>query len=97
MVFYAAVARKDQNGYPENGFQKGEALTRKEALQATTIWAAKAAWEDYEKGSIEAGKFADLVILENDIMQIPEEEIFNSKVIMTISAGKIVYQKVNGE
>ncbi|MBP9190306.1 MAG: amidohydrolase [Chitinophagales bacterium] len=95
--FYAAVARKDQNGYPENGFQKGEALTRKEALQATTIWAAKAAWEDYEKGSIEAGKFADLVILENDIMQIPEEEIFNTKVLMTISGGKIVYQKVNGE
>lgn len=90
--FYAAVARKDQNRYPENGFQKKEALSRKQALQATTIWAAKAAFEEDIKGSIEAGKYADFVVLEKDIMQIPEAEIFQTKVVMTISGGEIVYQ-----
>lgn len=91
--FYAAVARKDRQGYPENGFQKSEALSRKQALQATTIWAARAAGEEQVKGSIEPGKFADIVILEKDIMEIPEPELFSVDVLMTISGGEIVYQK----
>ena len=62
--------------YPKDGFQKENGLTRQEALKAMTIWAAYGAFEENEKGSLEAGKFADFVVLEKDIMTIPEKELF---------------------
>ncbi|WP_165747944.1 amidohydrolase [Cellulophaga sp. Z1A5H] len=74
LTFYAAVARKDLKGYPDGGFQINEALTREEALKGMTIWAAYSNFEEDEKGSIEIGKMADFVILDKDIMTIPEEE-----------------------
>ncbi len=91
--FYAAVARKDQKGSPGAGFQKENVLTRKEALKSMTIWAAYAACEEYEKGSLEAGKFADFVILEKDIMASPENELFGTKVLTTVIGGQVVYEK----
>ncbi|UOB16527.1 amidohydrolase [Abyssalbus ytuae] len=75
LTFYAAVARKDVNNYPENGFQIENALTREETLKGMTIWAAYSNFEENEKGSIEPGKFADFIILGKDIMQIPVNEI----------------------
>lgn len=69
-TFYAAVARKDLEGFPENGYQLENAISREEALRGMTIWAAKAAFEEDKKGSIESGKFADFVILEEDIMEV---------------------------
>ena len=63
--FYAAVARKDLSGYPENGFQTKNAMTRKEALKAMTFWAAYGNFEEEYKGSLEQGKYADFVILDN--------------------------------
>ncbi|MFZ1313500.1 MAG: amidohydrolase, partial [Chitinophagaceae bacterium] len=65
-TFYAAVVRKDAKGWPANGFQPENALTREEALRGMTIWAAKANFEEKEKGSLEEGKFADFVILDTD-------------------------------
>ena len=56
-----------------------------------TIWAAYSNFEEGEKGSIETGKFADFVILDQDIMTIPEDEIPNVKVIGTYIDGKQVY------
>ena len=58
-----------------------------------TIWAAYSNFEDSFKGSIEIGKFADFVILTNDIMEVPEEEITNVDVLATIVNGSIVFQK----
>ncbi|AUC80801.1 amidohydrolase [Lacinutrix sp. Bg11-31] len=87
LTFYAAVARKDLKGFPENGFQKENALSRKETLKGMTIWAAYANFEDLEKGSIEAGKYADYVILNQDIMEIPEEKIPLTKVQQTYING----------
>lgn len=87
LTFYAAVSRKDTKGYPENGFNMKNALSRKEALKGMTIWAAFANFEDHEKGSIEVGKFADFIILDQDIMTIPEQEIINIKVKETFIAG----------
>ncbi|WP_452223754.1 amidohydrolase [Lacinutrix chionoecetis] len=75
LTFYAAVARKDTKGYPENGFQKENGLSREETLKGMTIWAAYANFEEDEKGSIETGKFADYVILNQNIMEIPEEKL----------------------
>jgi hypothetical protein len=90
LTFYASVSRKDVDGYPESGFQVENALSRKETLKSMTIWAAKAAFEENEKGSIESGKFADFVVLEDDIMEIEENKIPNINVLNTFSAGKKV-------
>ncbi len=87
-TFYAAVARKDLEHYPEDGFQKKDALSREEALKGMTIWAAYSNFEEDEKGSIEEGKFADFTVLDRDIMQIAEDSIPNTKVLATFINGK---------
>ncbi|MBT5527840.1 MAG: amidohydrolase [Cytophagia bacterium] len=93
--FYSTIARKDQQGNPPNGFQFENALSREEALKAMTIWAAKSNFEENIKGSIELGKLADFVILENDIMEIDELEIIDTKVLSTYIGGKEVYKLNN--
>ena len=89
--FYAAVSRKDINALPEHGFQMEEAMTREEALKAMTLWAAYADFDDGKKGSIETGKFADFVILEEDILEVEEKEVPNVKVLSTYVHGEKVY------
>lgn len=90
-TFYASVARKNSEGQPAEGFQPLDALSRDEALKSITIWAAKGAFEENEKGSVEKGKFADLVILDKDLMKVPENEILNTKVLYTVLDGKIIF------
>ncbi len=90
-TFYASVTRKDLQGYPEEGFQMENALSREETLQSMTIWAAKGNFEENEKGSLEPGKYADFVILDQDIMIIPEQKIPDTKVLMTFVGGEMVY------
>jgi predicted amidohydrolase YtcJ len=85
--FYAAVARMDQKGYPEGGFQMENALTREQALKAMTIWAAKGAYLESELGSLEIGKKADFVVLEKDLMTAPIDELFKLKVLRTYING----------
>ena len=92
--FYAATARKDHAGYPENGFQPDQALSREDALRAMTIWAARAGFEEHLKGSIEPGKLADLVVTGTDLMTAPEEELFRIKVRSTYSGGELVYRRI---
>ena len=92
-TFYAAIVRKDQEGWPENGFNPENALTRKEALRGMTIWAAKAAFEENEKGSLEPGKYADFVVMEKDIMEIPGEALFDVKVVKTFLRGEEVFSR----
>jgi len=75
LTFYASVARKDLNNYPDNGFQMENALSREETLKGMTIWAAYANFEENEKGSIEVGKFADFIVLNKNIMEIEETQI----------------------
>jgi predicted amidohydrolase YtcJ len=92
-TFYAAVERKDLKGLPDNGFQKINALNRGQALRGMTIWAARANFEEQEKGSIEPGKYADFVILDKDIMKIKGAEIPTVKVLATYVNGEKVYEK----
>jgi predicted amidohydrolase YtcJ len=87
LTFYAAVSRQDLKGFPEGGFQMQNALTREEALKGMTIWAAFASFEEQEKGSIESGKFADFIMLDKDIMEIPVEDIPSIKVEQTFING----------
>ena len=91
LTFYAAVARKDTKDYPEGGYMPEQALSREEALRGMTIWAAYSNFEEQEKGSIEPGKFADFVILDKDIMEIPEAEIPEMKANATYLGGKRVF------
>jgi predicted amidohydrolase YtcJ len=90
-TFYAAVVRKDFKGWPDGGFQTENALSRKEALKGMTIWAAKAAFEENEKGSIEPGKFADFVVLDQDIMHIAGDKLPDVKVLKTFVGGEDVF------
>jgi predicted amidohydrolase YtcJ len=90
-TFYAAVARMDLNGKPESGFQIENALTREEALRGMTIWAAKSAFEENIKGSIEVGKFADFVILDKDIMSVKLDSVPFIQVLSTWSGGHKIY------
>lgn len=92
-TFHSAVFRTDAKEYPTGGFQKENALTRKEALRGMTIWAAKANFEENEKGSLEKGKLADFVILDKDIMAIDAKEILTTSVLATYVNGERVYQK----
>ncbi|MDG1475605.1 MAG: amidohydrolase [Vicingaceae bacterium] len=90
-TFYAAVARKDASGQPKDGYQMENALTKKEALKGMTIWAALSNFEENEKGSLEIGKAADFVILNNDIMTTNEENILDVKVVQTFINGEDVF------
>lgn len=90
-TFYAAVVRRDAKGFPEGGFQMENALTRQQTLRGMTIWAAKAAFEEKKKGSLEKGKAADFIILDNDLMKCEEGKILGTKVLGTYINGKKVY------
>lgn len=91
-TFYAAVVRKDSKGWPTQGYQMENALTREETLRGMTIWAAKSNFEEHEKGSLEKGKFADFIIMDKDLMNIPEKEILEAKVIKTFVGGEKVFE-----
>ncbi|MFT3703712.1 MAG: amidohydrolase family protein [Agriterribacter sp.] len=90
-TFYAAVVRKDATGFPANGFQIENALTREQALRGITIWAARGSFEETQKGSIEKGKWADFILVDTDIMQCKDADILKSKVIATYINGEKVY------
>lgn len=90
--FYASVTRKTLDGKPETGYEPSQKMTREQALKSYTLSPAFGAFEEDIKGSIAPGKLADLVILNQDIMKIKEDQILNTKVLMTIIGGDIVYQ-----
>jgi len=91
-TFYASVARKDLKQYPEGGYQMENALSREETLKGMTIWAAYSNFEEAEKGSIETGKFADFIIMDENIMTVDEDKIPNLEVKATYVGGEKVYE-----
>jgi predicted amidohydrolase YtcJ len=93
--FHSAVTRKDKDNQPAGGFHPEEALTREEALRAMTIWAARANFEETSRGSLEAGKWADFVILDRDLMSVPETELRGAKVLATYVGGVAVFKDNN--
>ncbi|MDO6432434.1 amidohydrolase [Flavitalea sp. BT771] len=90
-TFLAAVFRVDARGWPAGGFQPENALSREEAIRGMTLWAARADCLEKEVGSLEAGKKADFIILDKDLMKIPQEEVLQTKVEATYSGGVKVH------
>lgn len=89
--FYAAVARQDTKGWPEGGWYPQEKLSREQALHGFTLGAAYSAFQENQLGSISVGKFADFVVLSNDIMTVPENEILDTKVLKTVINGDSIF------
>jgi hypothetical protein len=89
--FYAAVTRQNVQGDPPGGWFPEQRMTRDEALRSFTLWAARAAFQEKVKGSIEEGKWADLTILSEDIMKVPAGRIPQTSVVATMIGGAVVY------
>ncbi len=90
--FYSSVTRKTLEGTPEGGYEADQRMTREQALRSYTMDAAYGAFEEKVKGSIEVGKLADFTILSQDILQVPEDQILDTKIKATIIHGKIEYE-----
>lgn len=90
-TFLAAVVRKDAKGYPAEGFQMENALTREQTIRGMTIWAAKANRMEKEVGSLEKGKKADFIILDKDLMKVSADSILKVKVLKTFVNGERVH------
>lgn len=93
LILYTAITRQDTSGYPPGGWFPEEELTVKEAIEAFTLGSAYAEFMEKEKGSLEPGKLADIVILDQNLLEIPPEEILQTEVVYTILGGKVVYQR----
>jgi predicted amidohydrolase YtcJ len=88
--YYATVSRKVKDG---SVFYPDQRMSRMEALKSYTLNGAFAAFEENSKGSLKAGKYADIVVLSKDILTIPEDEIPTAEVVFTIVGGKVRYKK----
>lgn len=91
--FNASVARQDERGWPAGGWFPEQRMTRDEALKSMTLWPAYAAFQENELGSLAAGKRADFVVLDQDIMRVPEAVLLNTRVLSTWVGGRKVYQR----
>jgi predicted amidohydrolase YtcJ len=92
-TFYSATVRKDAMGWPEKGFLPEYALSREQALRGMTLWAAKGSFEEKSKGSLEKGKWADFIVLNQDLMQVPESSILSTTILSTYIQGRPVYRR----
>jgi predicted amidohydrolase YtcJ len=91
--FHAAITRTDDNDWPPGGWFPAEKMTRDEALKSITIWPAFAAFQEQTMGSLTPGKYADFVVLDQDIMRVPDQLILKTNVLATYIGGKAVYQR----
>jgi predicted amidohydrolase YtcJ len=94
---YAAVTRCPLDGSHPEGWIPEQKISVKDAVHAYTVGSAYASFQDHIKGSLEAGKLADLAVLSQDIFRIDPAEITNTKIELTILGGEIVYQAEDSE
>ncbi len=92
LTFHSAVTRQDGENSPAGGWYPDQRMTREEALRSMTIWAAYAAFQENELGSISAGKYADFTVLDRDIMKVAPEQIIGTQVVATYVGGARVYE-----
>ncbi|MGH7602394.1 MAG: amidohydrolase [Gemmatimonadaceae bacterium] len=92
LTFHAAVTRQDPENLPAGGWYPEQKMTRQEALQSMTIWAAYAGFQESVLGSLTPGKYADFVVLDRDIMKVPDNAILGARVLSTWIGGRRVYE-----
>ncbi len=90
---YSAITRMDHNQLPENGWRASEVLSREDALRAFTLGGAYAAHQEFKLGSLEQGKWADFILVDQDYFKVPIEQLYKTQVLQTWIAGKLRYQK----
>jgi hypothetical protein len=90
---YAAVTRQDLEGWPQGGWLPQERLSREDAIRAFTLDAAYAGFMEEQVGSLETGKRADFIVLDQDIMQISSEQIPGVRVAETWVDGERVFSR----
>ncbi|MCF6439029.1 amidohydrolase [Pseudoalteromonas luteoviolacea] len=90
---YAAVTRMDKSQHPEGGWRTGERLSKQQALQAFTLDAAYAAFQEFKLGSLEHGKWADFILIDRDYFEIDNDQLFNIQVEQTWIAGELKYKR----
>jgi predicted amidohydrolase YtcJ len=91
--FHASVTRAGADGQPAGGVDPDQKLTRAEALRTMTLDAAYGSFTEREKGSIEVGKLADLVVLSQDLLSVPDAALMKTEVLVTILDGRVLYEK----
>jgi predicted amidohydrolase YtcJ len=89
------ITRKTSEGKPEGGFVPSEAVSLEDGIKAYTLGAAFAGRRDQQEGSLEAGKLADLIMVDQDLFKIPPSTIDKTHVLLTMVGGKIVYQSTS--
>ncbi|MEJ2502536.1 MAG: amidohydrolase family protein, partial [Gemmatimonadota bacterium] len=90
--YWSAISRR----LPDGGrFNPDQRLTREQALRSYTLNNAYAAFEEELKGSLTAGKLADLVVLDRDILTVPEEEVRDARVVLTMVGGEILHERTD--
>ena len=92
--FHASIARQDARDWPAGGWFPEQKMSREDALRSMTIWPADSGFQESSMGSITAGKLADFVILDTDIMRVPAEMVMKTKVVSTWVGGKAVFEAV---
>lgn len=92
---HSAVTRTNGNLEPKGGFFPENAMTREQALKGYTIWGAYAQFTERDKGSLEKGKLADFVVLDQDLMTVDEDDLLRVRVLETIIGGETVYRSAN--
>jgi predicted amidohydrolase YtcJ len=93
ITFHASIARQDAESWPAGGWYPEQRMTREEALKSMTIWPAYASFSERELGSLTPGKYADFVVLDQDIMRVPAELILQTHVVATYLGGRMVYER----
>ena len=91
--FHSFFTRQDADNFPPGGWFPEQRTTRQEALWSITLWPAYAAFMENESGTITAGKYADFVVLDRDIMTVAPEEVLSTRVLMTVLGGRTVYRQ----
>lgn len=91
--FHASIARQDARDWPTGGWYPAERMSREDALRSMTLWPAYAGFQEADMGSIAPGKYADFVMLDQDIMRVPSEMVLNTRVLETWLGGKRVFER----